>query len=32
MDDEIRVKVIYGEHKDKIGTLIGMFWGPTLRI
>lgn len=30
MDDEIRVKVIHGKHKDKIGTLIGIFWGANI--
>lgn len=26
MSDKIRVKVIHGDHKDKLGTLIGMLW------
>ena len=26
MSDKIRVKVIHREHKDKLGTLIGMLW------
>lgn len=30
IDDEIRVKVIHGKHKDKIGTLIGIFWGANV--
>ena len=26
MSNKMRVKVIHGEHKDKVGTLTGIFW------
>lgn len=27
MENNKKVEVIYGEHKDKIGVVTGMFWG-----
>lgn len=30
MSDKIRVKVIHGDHKDKVGTLTGMFWAANV--
>ena len=27
MEDNKKVEVIYGEHKGKIGVVIGIFWG-----
>ena len=30
MSDKIRVKVIHGDYKGKIGTLAGMFWAANV--
>lgn len=32
MDNKTRVKVIYGQHKGKVGIITGMFWAANAAI
>lgn len=32
MKNNQKVKVIHGEHKDKVGVVTGMFWGANVAL
>lgn len=32
MENELKVKIVHGEHKGKTGVLTGMFWGANVAL